>query len=552
MIVALVPWTIRSERVVAALGRQIAQAYGIDLTSNGRLTLTLLPLPQLVLSGVRLLSRDGTVEVEADELRTQLRLLPLLQARLRLHKLWLAKSSIAVTIAEEPGPTVAGSLTRLRSLLGAQHGSRWVPRIDRFILTEADIGVRDRAGRELARLWNASLVLNSPEPDGDLDFTGSARWNGETAILSLSGVSLAAVRDGLAHPIQATFSGPLGRLSLDGRLTWSERPAFSGSWKGNTISLARLARWTGLGADLRDVDRTASVTGEGALDLDKLQWPRAAIEIGRDRLDGALGVQFGERPQIRATVAADDLDLGWLGRLVDPKGDERLDADYDVRLSASALSLGPLRLRDAALSMQSTARGIEVSLGRAVFAGGSLRGRVSANLDGEGRDMRALAWIDAVDLERALVDISSIRAASGSATGQLSLDITGERGGELLPHIHGRGTLQTRDGEFALAAFSEAKRDAQAMRPPDWRANRVRFNQTVFGFEFRDGRAEVNNGVIETSGTRATLGGSIDLGTRDAALRLAVQPTIPARASTPLILELKGPLRRLILGAIGP
>lgn len=550
LLVALVPWTVSSERVVSALARQITQGYGITLTSKGRLTLTLLPLPQLVLSGVRLESRDRSVEVEADELRAQLQFLPLLQARLRLRKLWLAKSNIAVTLAEEPTPTVAGTLAMLRSLLGTETSSGWAPRIDRFILTEADIGLRDGTGREFARLKRTSLILNSPEPGGALDLTAAAHWNGEAVVASLSGLNLAAIRGGLPQDVEAEITGALGNLSLDGRLTWSDKPLFAGTFKGKTISLSRLVRWSGLGWDLRHVERAVSVEAGGSLGLDKLQWPRASIEVGRHQLDGALAFEFGPKPQLRGTLAAGDLDLAWLGDVIDPAGEERFGANYDVRLSASALGFGPVRLREAAISVQATPRSVEVSLGRASYAGGSLRGRVSATLDGEARDIRALGWIDGVDLERALQDMSVTRFASGIATGQISLDIAGDRAESLAKLVRGRGSILTRDGELSLPAVVEpAKRGSQAQVPADWRSGRLRFSQTSLGFELHDSRAELTGGSIETTASKAALTGSVDLRTRNTALRLLVQPLSPASAP-PVILDLNGPLQKLTLGSV--
>lgn len=453
LLVAIVPWTVSSERVVGALARQITQSYGIALASNGRVTLSLLPLPQLVLSGVRLESLDGRVEVEAQELRAQLRLLPLLQGHLRLRKLWLARSGITVTLPEEPAPTVTGTVVMLRGLLGTESASGWAPRIDRFILTDAEIDLRDAAGREIARLGRASLDLNSPKPDGRLGLTVAAQWNGEAVLASLGGLNLVATRDGLPQDIEAEIVGGIGRLSLEGKLTWSDKPLFAGAFKAQAVSIARLARWSGLGSDLRDVERSMTISADGSLDLDKLQWPRASIELGRDRLDGALALEFGAMPQVRATLAADDLDLGWLGGPIDPGGGRRIAANYDVRLSASRLTLGPLRLREAAMSVQGTPRGIEVSLGRAAFAGGTLRGRVSAGLEGEARDIRALAWMEGVDLEKALSDLSIARFVSGTGSGQLNLEIAGDRADGLASQARGRGSIQTRDGELSLPAF---------------------------------------------------------------------------------------------------
>lgn len=79
----------------------------------------------------------------------------------------------------------------------------------------------------------------------------------------------------------------------------------------------------------------------------------------------------------------------------------------------------------------------------------------------------------------------------------------------------------------------------------------MRFSQASVRFEFRDGRAELSNGVIDSTASRALVDGNVDLGSRHAALRLSVRPTSPASA-TPIILDLNGPLQKLSFGLVTP
>jgi AsmA protein len=547
LLAALVPWTLRSDRIASALARQIKQGYGIALTSSSQLTLTLLPLPQLMLSGVRLASPDGALVAEADELRSQLRILPILAGRLRLYKVQMERARITLALSERPTPTVAGSLARLRERLGTNPESRWIPRIDRFVTTDAEIVVRERAGGEVARLKRASLILNSPEPDGDVDFTASGEWNGSTVLATLSGLNLAAIRAGSASEIEGEIGSTFGRGSVKGSLTWSDHPSFTGAVRAQIGSLGRLAAWSGLAGDLVEAGREASITADGTVDLDKIQWPRATLDVGNERLDGALAVQFGARPQLRATLASEEVDLGWLGHLLDGPGAKPLGADYDVRLSASALAFGGLRLKDAAISIQSGPRGIEASLGRAGFAGGALRGRVSAGWEAE-REMRVNAFGDGIDLEKALAEFGDVRGFSGTAGGQVALEATGDRSVPLARQFRGRATIQSRNGEVGGVLLGEPVRRTAPSLPAEWRAGRVRFTQAVLALDIADGRAEVAQGTIETPGTRSQLTGHVELSPPNAALRLLMQPTAAGTSRPPLLLDVAGPLRNLNLG----
>lgn len=546
---ALSPWTIHSERVVTALARQIDLNYGVKLTSSGGLSFTLLPMPQLVLTGVQLASADGSVTVKAKELRTQLRLLPIFSRRLRLYKFWLVESHVAIKVDNGDSPSVAGILKRLRERIGTEETTPWIPRIDRFLLTDSEIGLLDGRNHEFARLRKVSLLLSSSEPDGELTLTSSGQWNDETAILSLSGLNLAAITGGRPQAVEGELSGGMGRVSLAGSFTWAEKPRFAGSIHARTASFARLARWSGLALDLGDIDKPGSISSEGSIDLDTVQCPRATIDIGNDRVYGALAVQFGARPQVRATLAGDELDLGWIGRLVEPKGPDRLHADYDVRLSATELALGSAHLRDAALSIQSSARAIEVSLGRATLASGTVRGRVVALLEGEGRDLRAMGWVDGINLDKALGDIAGIRGLSGTATGQFNVEITGDRSEPLARQLRGRGTIQARQGEIGGAILADAaRRHPQGPIPTDWRSGRTKFGEARVTLDFTGGRAELSNSALESGSARYQVSGQVDMQSLVASLRLTPQQV--GSSPIPVTLDLTGPLGSLNVSAV--
>lgn len=543
LVLALVPWTVTSERVKVALARQIREAYGLDLAVDGRATVALLPVPRVKLEGVRLSGGGGAFDATAGILRAELRLLPLLAARLRISELHISEAAFRVTLdAPERETWMADGLRRRLEAADSIGSSR----LERLIVTGSSLVLSDKHGPavELAKL---GVLVRWPDPAADMDVTATADWRGEPITVTIAGLNLALLSAGQADSIEGRLTSRLGGMNAFGELTWRTGPRFVGLVGAQAPSLAALTKWTSAGLDLQDLDRAIDLGGEASAGPEGIEWPKAALRLGADRLDGSLAYRFDRaRPQLRATLAGEDLDLGWILPLADPSHAEPPQADYDVRLSASTLRMGPVRLRDAAAGVLVNDQRLEVSLARATMAGGSVRGRATASLDGESRDIRGQIAMSNVDLDRLLGELGARRGFAGALSGQANFEIAGDRQPDLARQLRGRASFTVRDGELPGISLNESVRRSASAAPAEWRGGRTRFGLAALSLEFRNGAVEIAEGSLDTAATQTAVRGRLSLTDGALDLRTTTKASgtgVPASA-VPLSLAMQGTISK--------
>ncbi len=548
LVLALVPWTVSSERVKAAVARQIQNEYGLRLQVQGRATVTLLPVPRLKLADVVLSEEAGVLSARASELKGDLRLKPLLAARLQISDLGIVNAEVSVA---HTGAGAEGSwpamLDRLRRRLAS--GTAVSSHIVRLAITGSRIVVGAALPAKRTVLDKVHAVVEWPEPGGDMAVSGSAEWEGESVALSIGGLNPSRLLSRVPDAIEVTAATRLGRMNAVGNLTWGTSPNFAGLVAGQTPSLGALARWTGLGLDLQEFDRPVELGGLASLGPNEIEWPRAVLGFGGSRLEGALAYRFATpRPQLRATLAGEDLDLGWALAMADTSRIDPPHGDYDVRLSAADMRLGPFRLGDVATGILVSGERLEISLARASLAGGSIRGRISAALDGEGRDIRGQVSLDGVDLEKLFAHVGPMRGISGLIGAQMSFEALGDRQPELAQLLRGRVTLTARDGaiEGITLADPSSRFEGRLQGPaaaPRWRGGKTRYGQAAITLDVGRGTAEITDGTIDTASTQTRLKGSVSLPDGALALQTTTWGMSRPAAAEPrptLVLDVRG------------
>lgn len=544
LLLGLLPWTVPSDRLTGIVARQLKRDYGLALAVHGRATLALLPVPRLKLEHVEVSDASGRSDGQVAMLGVELRPGPLALMRVRISELTVAGATAIVRL-DGAGPDLAATLLRgLRRGSDAEAGSR----IERLVVRGSRLTLVRTDGEGRAEISDLAAAVRWPDPNGDLDIVGSGRWGGEAVSLALSGLNPSRLVSGRSDALSARLSTRLGQAVLTGDLAWRSGPRFSGLITGDTPDIGELTRWAGAGLDFREFGRPLSVGGDGTFGLDGIEWPQATIALGGDRLEGSLAFRFDrDRPQLRATLASESLDLGWLLPIADPMRAEPPHSDYDVRLSASDLRLGPVRLRDAATGILVNGERLEVSLARAGIAGGSVRGRLTASLDGEERDVRAQVIADKLDAAQLFAALGTASVFSGTVGIQAVMDMSGARRLDLSA-LRGRATVTASDGEIAGLSLGEMPRRQDG--PAAARPGRTRFTRAAVGLDFSRGMAEITDGSIDTTATRTQLHGQVSLRDGSVALRTSTQAFgQDAGTRPPVVLDLRGPAGRIAVTA---
>lgn len=538
LVPALTPWTISSSGLSAALAGQIKREYGLDLTVSGPIVVSILPMPRVKLSSVAIGDPDGRFSIEAGQFKGVLRLASLLAGHARITDARIVGADIRIDPTRLPAADLGAAAAALRQKLEASPGSL----INRVVIASSRIAL-SRGEAEPVVLWpKFEAVLRWPDK-ADLDLTASAIWNGETFTVSVAGLNVARLLSGQPEGVEIAAVGRPGTVRLLGDVTLKDgMPRFSGFGAVETPSIGAFARWSGLARDFAEVDRPAGISGDCVIDASGVEWPQVTMAIGDDRLEGSLAVLTGgARPQVRATLAGGNLDLSWILPIADPERAVPPPTDYDVRLSASLVRMGPVRLTDVASGILIRGDRLEVSLARASLAEGSVRGRLSAVLDGDARDFRGQLTLDGLRAERLSAETGMLRGVSGLVGLQANLEAAGDRQPDLVRSLRGKVSVVARDGEIAGLSLA-----ALASRPEGAgmdRRGRMRFGRASLALDVAGGSAEITDGRIESLDAETRMTGRLSLIDGVLAVTATTQPAKQdGRTVQPIVLDFRGPI----------
>jgi len=494
---------------------------------------------------------DGRPVVRGGTLRGELRILPLLTARLDLAEVSLSGSAIQVEVDGDGASPWDGAVANLRERFLTPGRSSQVKRI---VVKEADLEIRDRRTQFDTVLRGINVVAKWPTADTALDLTGSLMWRGEPVELTAATIRPGALAAGQSSPIALQVSAPLGRLALNGHVSWPDLPRFVGRTSLETRSLRDLARWSELDLPLAAVIQAFAFEGDVTAEGSDLSWSAARLNVSGDRLEGALSSRReGERRTIAGTLAADRLDLsaflaplaqarlpggGWSSEGIGLDGQS--GTDLDLRLSASSARMGPLRMQDLAANISMKPGRYEASIGRVTINKGIVKGRAVLTSLADGIEVKGQSSFERLDLASFLTDMGFSRLIGGMAQGQFALEGAGDTAAEIVRRLNGRASVTVRQGDLGDARLNDALRrvDGKSIALlPGARAARTPFDNIHASVTVTDGVAEVADGGLTGAGLRAGLQGHASLRDGVVALKAIVEGT----SSSPTTLDVTGP-----------
>jgi AsmA protein len=549
---AIAPWTMSSARLNTQVKQQLRDGYGLDLIASGRITLALLPVPRLKFTDTTLAAPDGTPLVRGAQLRGELRLLPLLAARLEIADLSLADARIAVALHQDGTTSWDEPVAKLKARAAASEPRR--PHIPRLLIARSDLDIDDQRSGSRIHIGSVNAVLRWPDPDRGLDLSASGRWGGETIHVSLSGMQPAGLAAGRTSPVVLRAVSRLAELTLSGTVNLASGLSLNGQVAATIPALDSFCRWTGLARPRPETGRPLIVAGEVAIGAGEIGFPQLRLTFNGAPLDGAVMFRRdGARPSLRATLAGDTLDLSpFLPPPGAPRGRWPLDsadldalksADIDLRLSASAVQLDTIRLGDVAVSLLTSPEKIELALSRATLNGGVVKGRAALASTLAGSDLKLQASMAQLDLGNLLASLGQPRSVTGVAQGQAALEASGAEPEDWLRSLSGRAAILVRTGEVSGLSLAEGLRQSDE-RPGGltaWRGGRTAFQQAQLSLSLSGGVAEVQDGTLDGTSLHTSLHGQVSLPEGKVALRArTVPPLDSARESPGFVLDVDG------------
>ena len=166
---AIAPWTVNTGRLTAAVARQLRSVYGLDLAVKGRTTIALLPVPRMKFENVALAVPGSPPLVDAEQLRSEFRIWPLLIGRIELAEVALSGAQLRVEEGKRPVVAALGPPAR--------------PPRGPIRKPERPAADRHQLDRELRRRRRRRGAGRHPQPRRELaGGRGQARRNGGAAL----------------------------------------------------------------------------------------------------------------------------------------------------------------------------------------------------------------------------------------------------------------------------------------------------------------------------------------------------------------------------------
>lgn len=556
---ACLPWSLEQPRLLAFVDAALREQYGLTLSAGGRSEVSLLPLPRLSFHDIRLAAgaAGGPLLAEGGTLSLQLGLAALLSGRVELESLALEGARLALP-ASAADTRWSGPLARLSARLASAEIGH--PR--RLTLSGVGVTGRDPRDGSAQAAREVDLVVTWPPWSASLDLAGSFSWNGARVHVALTGLRPADLAQGAASPFAFDAAWPAGSLAFEGAGSLRDGPTLSGGLRVDTRSLAETLAWSGGGMALSPLIEDVALEGRLEASAEGLRLSDLSVRAGANRFEGAASAEFaGRRPSIRATLAADTLNLGPLlaGTLrlagFDGAGAwgrhplalaPLLAGDLDLRLSGAGARLGPVLLEEVAASVIVREDRIDAALGRAGLQGGALKGRLQlAALPGSDEtEVKAQGAFEGIDPGALLTALGEAGWMLGAVQGAFALEGRGRDAEALVRRLSGRASLSGGAGTLVgldlPAIVHRGGRDAQG--PLSRRNARTPFEQVALSVTFAEGIGEIGEGALAGRDLSASLRGRISLPERQFRARAELLPRASgAGAPAGLLYEIDGP-----------
>jgi hypothetical protein len=302
----------------AIIEKQLSELVGAPVKVEGAIDLRLLPTPYLTLQRVGLANQGGPFDMQAERLRLEVAVAPLLRGELDFTEATLQRPRLRLTLSPD-GAVVP---------LGAKPAFAPQLRFERIAVEDGTLELRDPAtGRDVA-LGDIGLTAQADALTGPFRGDGAVRLGSGRTAFRFTTSEFANDRLRLKLIVDATAASP--RVDVDGTFatpsgkggatTFAGTAILSGRWtpRGFDTALpwrvaaqmrgtARALHADSLELRLGDEEHALSFPGTADIDLSGTPKATASLKARQLDLDRALGRENGPPPLVRAAQLFDAL-----------------------------------------------------------------------------------------------------------------------------------------------------------------------------------------------------------------------------------------------------
>ncbi|ATQ68024.1 MULTISPECIES: AsmA family protein [Methylosinus] len=534
---AIAPWTFSTGAMLEEIAGQIEASSGLRAAAKGRSTFSLLPRPHIAIDDVAFADPSFALTIEAERLRGNVRLLPLLTGRLELANAELLRPRIRIALDRKP-MTASGAAARAAaarpSTPEAETADR-APLGSVAILSGAVAVVFEDGREERIDMIDATLDWSSVGAPATLDAAFS--WRGERPRAMLWFQKPGALLRGEASPMMMRIDSVSLRMEADGVAQSGPKPRFTGRLSASSPSLRDALRLADVSAPLPGRFENVQIAAKASVGLRDFQLSDLHFSADENDFEGVFGLRHdGDRPILHGTLASSFVSLKPMiadaPALIGPDGQWSREpfvlpdikgADVDLRLSAARARLLRLNMEDAAISLMLRAGRIEVALTEAQAYKGTIKGRVTLAANAAGvLELHANAQTQAVDAGALAWDLAARPDLGGNLDANIVLDAAGDSPAEMMRALDGRASLVLNEGEVGGIDLERALRRADK-RPLssalDIRSGHTLVDRAGATIKISKGAAAIEDGEAHGPGFSLAFAGSARIPERGLAIK---------------------------------
>ena len=547
-VAAAVPWRLSDKIHRLEVAPQIGRIVGLKVDDAGEARFTLLPVPRLEVSGLRLVDGQGRSRLETVRVRARARLLALLGGRFDVTEVTLLGPRLTLAEGQSAMPV-------LDSLLGTGTSEGQHLLLDRIAVIDGS--VVEREGETFTETVSSLDVLATrADPKGAVDIDGRMTWRGQPVAVTAKGFDLKALSGASTARLRASATTPLGSVDFDGTVLPGPTWQAEGTLRLASPTIEKLAAWLAVPLPV-PLAGQLTIAAKSTVRADGVALDTARLTIPAGVLEGAVSVkQTDGGTALRGTLASDRLDLT---ALVDGIPDLRADdgswsreplesgllprGDVDLRISAGRIVLGQTSVGNAALSILSRNGRTDVALAKAEVFRGDLRGRVSLAPSARGIDMKVAGSLERADASALLQSVSSTRRLGGAVHASVQAEASGDSIFALMRGLDGKAAVTVRQGDLVGINLPEVLRRVEKrplLATLDMRGGRTPFDVVNVSVKATRGLVEVTEAALQSSAAKVTLSGQIGLAERHFLLTGVAQLNDAASDASALPFDLSG------------
>jgi len=549
-------WLIDRDAVGRAVEQQLRAATGLDLVADGRADVSLFPASFVTLRNVTLKSDgDDKPALSVDEIKSNLRLLPLLMRRFEIADVTLVRPRVNVVHRPAGGSNWTPLVARL--VQSVKPGINTSLSFSEIRIQDGSMTYRNDTRQILEAVSGANMSLAWPSISRSFAATGEFDWHGARVDGSLSVSDFVAALAGQHSGVKARIASAPLKFAFDGSVANGASLMLDGTLTADAPSLREALRWSGHelpgsnGFGRFALKAKANVLGTS------VALANVNMEIDGNVTEGVLTYNSAPRQSLQATLASDALDIApyvdtmrvlasgandWSRQPFDLKS---LSAtDLDVRLSAARMTAGATKFGRTAIGANLSNGKLALSIGEAQVFGGVLRGSFGLANAETTSELTAQFQLTDIDLEAFATDLFHNRKLAGRGTLNGSLKASGANPYELTQSLDGTVKLNGHDG--ALVGFDVAQLLRRLERRPlsgagEFRNGRTPFDLLDVAIKFEQGIATTENARVEGPSARLTLSGTANVPAREYDLKgvasLIAAPDAPPAFELPFVIQ---------------